>query len=410
MPVDEVLSRLFGFTFGADRFRWVRLPQGWKWSSPLFGERVAEILWDIIAPQYSDDVLGGGTTPEQLHDVAIEIFDRFDHFGVKVNFDKVEWMATEIVFLGYLIKDGKVGLQHFIKQKMKEIGEVRTVKDLERVIGILEYTRRTVRDVEIILGPPREDLKRLKAGEEVDVAEMNQHVEMAFSQALDNAEWLMLPGGESDSFAFVLNTDWANNHVGYMLFACQGNERRLVDLGSKKWPRVSSSYLGELGAMQWACKRTKPYRGDLPVVIQTDSHSLVNKAQSGTVYDTDVRAYNRWAWMIANEPGFQLEFIAGVENEGADLLSRPIRNLTEVDFSESRTRGTVLTGVANPKEFADDVSECETITDEDIFHSLGIEEFRGSAEITEESREAAQQLQDWLGRELELRAATMGSH
>ena len=28
VPVDETLSHLFGFTFGADRFRWLRLPQG----------------------------------------------------------------------------------------------------------------------------------------------------------------------------------------------------------------------------------------------------------------------------------------------------------------------------------------------------------------------------------------------
>ena len=30
IPVDEKLSRLFGFTYGLRRFVWVRLPQGWK--------------------------------------------------------------------------------------------------------------------------------------------------------------------------------------------------------------------------------------------------------------------------------------------------------------------------------------------------------------------------------------------
>ena len=36
ISVDKILSRLFGFTYGDRRYRWNRLPQGWKWSSILF--------------------------------------------------------------------------------------------------------------------------------------------------------------------------------------------------------------------------------------------------------------------------------------------------------------------------------------------------------------------------------------
>ena len=44
IPVDEELSALFGFTFETRRFVWIKLPQGWKWSSVLFGEWIAWIL------------------------------------------------------------------------------------------------------------------------------------------------------------------------------------------------------------------------------------------------------------------------------------------------------------------------------------------------------------------------------
>ena len=96
VPVDETLSRLFGFTYGTQRFIWVRLPQGWKWSSLLFGERIAEILKGLDNPQYSDNVLVGAETPDILLEKAIEVFRRFDEFGVKVNFDKVKWISTQI--------------------------------------------------------------------------------------------------------------------------------------------------------------------------------------------------------------------------------------------------------------------------------------------------------------------------
>ena len=74
VPVDDELSKLFGFTFGARRYHWVRLPQGWKWSSVFFGERVAEILQDIFCSQYSDDVLIGARSLEELREKVIYVF------------------------------------------------------------------------------------------------------------------------------------------------------------------------------------------------------------------------------------------------------------------------------------------------------------------------------------------------
>ena len=43
ISVDTPLSKLFGSTYGDRRYRWNRLPQGWKWSMILFHECVAEI-------------------------------------------------------------------------------------------------------------------------------------------------------------------------------------------------------------------------------------------------------------------------------------------------------------------------------------------------------------------------------
>ena len=73
---------------------------------------------------------------------------------------------------------------------MKEVGEVVTVGDMEQVIGILSYVRRTVKDVEKILGPLQKDLKILKKGKVTEKwkNEMNQRMSDAFSQALVNLQ------------------------------------------------------------------------------------------------------------------------------------------------------------------------------------------------------------------------------
>ena len=325
VPVDEELSKLFGFSFGVRKFRWVRLPQGWKWSSVFFGERVAEILKDVECPQYSDDVLVGAASLDELREKVVLVFSRFAHFGVKVNFQKVTWCSAEITFLGHEICNGKWSFEKYLKKKMKEIGLVDSLKRLESVIGVLSYARRCIVDSERILGPLRDHLSDWKnhsiTQEKINV--IQGEVADAFGKALDNVRWLVLPGAKADRYVFTLESDWSSGFVGYMLFVEKDGEEKLVDIGSKAVKKATSSYLGELGAIVWACKRTKAFRGSVPLLIRTDSHAVYDKFRAGYLHDDDVRAFRKWGWLVANEPGLKLEFLAGSENKGADFLSRP---------------------------------------------------------------------------------------
>ena len=103
----------------------------------------------------------------------------------------------------------------------------------------------------------------------------------------------------------------------------KNGEKHLVDLGSRAHKRVTSSYLGELESIVWACKRTKTLWGSVPLTIRTDSHSIIDKIKSGKIYDSDIRIFRKWEWLVANEPEMKMEFISGTSNKGADLLDRP---------------------------------------------------------------------------------------
>ena len=324
IPVDETLSRLFGFMYGSRRFVWVRLPQGWLWSSVFFCERIAEILKGLDSPQYSDDVLVGAETPRELFEKAVEVYRRFNDFGVKVNYDKVKWLTTKITFLGYEIENGHLNLREYIKKKKESLGNVRTIKELERVIGIISYARRVIKGTEKILATLRSDLKILKKGGVSGqwFRVLDEHVEGALKGALENMRDLMVPG--CDPVSFTLETDWSGGFSGYMLFVTLSNGKEaLVDLGSKTNGVMMSSYLGELDAIVWACKKTKAYRGSVPLIVKTDGYSLFEKYKAKVLIDNDVRSLRRWNWLVANEPGFELKFNPGSENCGADLLSRP---------------------------------------------------------------------------------------
>lgn len=155
---------------------------------------------------------------------------------------------------------------------------------------------------------------------------INKHVTEALLVALYNLMCLSLLATEADKYVFVIDSDWANGHVGYMLFAQKNGEERPVDIGSKMFSHRSSSYLGELDAIQWACWRTKAFGGSILLIIYTNSHNIIDKAKSKNIHDSDVCGYQRWAWLIANELGFEIQFVPGAENIGADFLSRLVKN------------------------------------------------------------------------------------
>ena len=87
------------------------------------------------------------------------MFARFDEYGIKVNYEKVKWVSETIQLLGCEGNNGKWSHESFLKWKRAEMGEVHTIKDLERVIKIISYARQCVKDVEVILGPLQESLK-----------------------------------------------------------------------------------------------------------------------------------------------------------------------------------------------------------------------------------------------------------
>ena len=107
--------------------------------------------------------------------------------------------------------------------------------------------------------------------------------------------WLVLLGTPADPYVFIIESDWSSGHAAYMLFARKGHKERLVDLGSRASGLARSSYLGKLDAMQWACRRTKAFRGAVPLIIRTNSQSVVERMRAGHLQDTDIRAHRRWS-------------------------------------------------------------------------------------------------------------------
>ena len=270
VPIEPTLRQLFGFQYEHRRWVYRRLPQGFSFSPILFAERIAHIIENTGAINFADDLILGGETPEEHHERLTQVFKRLRKFGLKVNLDKMRTFRREITYLRYQLKEGRWSLDEYLAEKWKQIGKTTTRKELEKHIGILSFARTHVPNVEVILRPLRQWLKRVKS-EEVGEGTwkiINLAVRRAYESSLSDQVAL---SRVSDSFdGFVLYTDWTDWHIGYMLFGeCRnGAGLELVDLGSLTMKEMTSSYLGE-------CQER------VSVLLRT--RSIVNFAQSKTL-------------------------------------------------------------------------------------------------------------------------------
>ena len=324
IPVDEELQRAFAFTWRDRRYAWLRLPQGWTWSPILFSERVAEAVEGLGAVQFVDDLLVGAETKPMLRQKLHEVFRRLQFFGLKVNLSKTQYLAESVTFLGVEIAHGHWSLSQYYRERARQVGTVRDWKALERLVGVLSYIRRTVVSLERVIKPLRERLKEARKGrhDEQWWSETNFLVKETLIRVLNRRVFLTLPG--IVIYKAMLETDWSGEHAGYLLWVHDGSFWHLCDLGSKRMTENTSSFLGELKTIIWACKTTKAFRGDTPLAIRTDNLAVAEKLESPDHPVNDRRVLRLVGWLLANED-FHVDFIPGAENVGADLLSRPRR-------------------------------------------------------------------------------------
>ena len=55
-----------------------------------------------------------------------------------------------------------MSLKKYLQEKKKAVGEITSIKGLERIIGVLSYYRHVIWGIEDILGQLREDLGWIK--------------------------------------------------------------------------------------------------------------------------------------------------------------------------------------------------------------------------------------------------------
>ena len=78
---------------------------------------MATILRGTGAVNYADDIIIGGQTPEDVLEVADNVFQILVEYGMKVNFRKTVWCAAKVKFLGFQLEGGAISVREYLQKK-----------------------------------------------------------------------------------------------------------------------------------------------------------------------------------------------------------------------------------------------------------------------------------------------------
>ena len=139
-------------------------------------------------PSVFRSLTGWDSSFDEIGAAALEVFSRFDRYGMKAEYHKVTWLTTETTFLGHEIENGYWSLENFMRKGMQEVCRVSTIEGFERVSGVVSYSCRCTKNAELVLVQLREDPRGFKSGKltEKRIDELNEKFHHVFWQALDN--------------------------------------------------------------------------------------------------------------------------------------------------------------------------------------------------------------------------------
>ncbi|RMC18275.1 hypothetical protein DUI87_04157 [Hirundo rustica rustica] len=129
------------------QLRWTRLPQGYTESPNIFGQAL-ETLLEQFSPkqgvqilQYVDDLLISGETEKEVKNVSIQLLNFFGEKGLKVSQNKLQFVETEVTYLGHIIGKGSTRLSPARISGIVSISPPKTKRDVRKLLGLFGYCK-----------------------------------------------------------------------------------------------------------------------------------------------------------------------------------------------------------------------------------------------------------------------------
>ncbi len=122
----------------AGPYQYKRLPMGLKDSAQCFQRAVTQTLAGIPGViVYIDDILVFAQTKEEHDQILHNVLQRLNSKNFQLNIDKCRFSITKVHFLGHVIEGGKVYPDPKNVERIQNVREPQTKKDVQSFLGML---------------------------------------------------------------------------------------------------------------------------------------------------------------------------------------------------------------------------------------------------------------------------------
>jgi len=135
-------------------------------SPATFQAIMNNILRDLInigeVATFMDDILVGTEDEKKHNEIVEEILRRMEENDLNIKPEKCVWKTREIDFLGLVMGSGEIKMQEKKVAEVLEWPRPKTVKDVQRFLGLANYYRQFVKDFAKIAKPMRKLVRKDK--------------------------------------------------------------------------------------------------------------------------------------------------------------------------------------------------------------------------------------------------------
>ena len=342
-PLAEESRKYTTFTTWMGTYEWLRVAMGLKgapsWFQQQLETKVLGGLIHTICELYIDDLIIYADTYEEYLANLEAVLLRFKQHNITVSPKKCQFLMNEIEYVGYVINTEGIRFSPEKKEKALNFPLPTTTGALKQFTGLAEHFHRHVRNFADLSRPLFKMLdgySKRNRNNKLTWSEKDQQAFRALQTAICDSPTLYFPEPSREIF---LETDASDYGIGAYLYQ--------MDADGTKYPiafiskNLTGSQLNwsvpekEAFGIFYALQKLEHLLRDVHFVLKTDHKNLtyVNFGNSAKIM--------RWKLMI-QEYDFDIEHVAGEENDIADAFSRLVAMPRHKDIDEVLAHANVI--------------------------------------------------------------------
>lgn len=317
IPLEENSRDVTTFSTDTGSYRFTRLPFGLKVSPNSF-QRMMSIAFAGITPEkaflYMDDIIVIGCSKNHHLGNLRSVFETCRKFSLKLNPEKCTFFQQQVTYLGHKITSKGILPDDSKYEIINKYPTPTNADAVKRFIAFCNYYRRFIPHFAEI-SKPLNNLTRKKT--EFDWSQNCQNSFDNLKAALMNPQILQYPDFNKQ---FILTTDASKQACGAVLSQNFEDQDLPIAFASRAFTKGEANKATieqELAAIHWAINYFRPYLYGNKFLVKSDHKPLVylfamkNPSSKLTRMRLDLEEYD-----------FEVEYIKGKDNVGADALSR----------------------------------------------------------------------------------------